>query len=296
MLNRRYSKAPRMNLQIFIVILLASTIFGCSSPNSITTEPQLAGESQNLSSFSQECASGSYHLGIGAMSKNLYLHLKEDSTFDCQWFDYGSRGCAGGQVRGECSGTWKAEGDLVKIISQKMSGYFIDRPLGNLVAQTHGIVKVLIQENDREEFDKWPSVRSCFCKYDPNMRPYRKSHEWPEPLAILIANNRQFATDVEDLSVNTVDNCFILKTSTDSKLHQRIIDEYKLEKVSKLHPLVNTLVPSTSDSRLRWLWNLKRCNLHATAGYDATQRESKSLFAVIDHPVSKESIVFIQWK
>lgn len=197
MLKPRYSKTPRMNLQFSMVILLASTILGCSGPNSITTEPQPVSEPQNSHLFSQECTAGSYHLGNIGWRKNLHLYLRDDSTFDCQWFDYGSRGCAGGQVRGECSGTWKAEGDLIKIISQELSGHFVDRPLGNLVAKTHGIVKVLIQVNDREEYDQRPSDESCFRKHDPNMRWYPQSHDWPEPLAILVGNNRQLFIDVE---------------------------------------------------------------------------------------------------
>lgn len=288
-----------MNCQFLIMIFLASAILGCNGPAPITANHQKASQTQvssPTSPFSADRIAGHYQLGNGRERKNLHLNLRDDSTFRCQWFDYGNRGCAGGEVRGECSGSWEVERNLIRISNRQKSGCFNELPLGNFLMQPHGIVQVLVQTNDREKYDKRPNDENCFRKNDPNMRRYPHAHEWPESLKLLVENDRQLARDVEPLGFNPIDNCFILETSTNSKLRQKILEVYNLETVSATHPLLATLVHSIPDARLRWDWELDQCNLLATGGHGAAQLDSEVAFAVADHPESNETIVFIHWK
>ena len=286
-----------MNSNFFIVIFLALAISGCSGQISVDTDrPPLSKiqTSAPASQFSPDRVAGTYHLGNGSERKNLNLNLRDDSTFSCQWFDYGSRGCAGSEIRGECSGSWQAEGNLIKITNEERSGYFADQPLGNLAVEMNGFVQTLVQTNDREEHDRRPSDETCFRKNDPNMVRYPQTDQWPNELTDLIGNDRQLVGDVKPLGVNPSDDRFIFETYTRSKLRQKILDAYELETVSPTHPLVTMLVHSIPDSRLRWEWDLEPCNLLASTGLDNTEDESETSIVIVDHPDSNETIVFIQ--
>ena len=203
---------------------------------------------------------------------------------------------AGGEVRGECSGSWKVEGNLVKISNREQTGNFDARPLENLEVRFHGIVQTLVQTNDQEQYDKRQNDQTCFHKNEPNMRRYPQAHEWPELLNILVGSNTQLSRDVEPLGVNSIDNRFIFETSTNSILRRKILDRYKLQTVSTTHPLLATLVHSIPDARLRWGWKLEQCTLLATPSNGTAQLDSNPLFVVVDHPKSNETVVFIQWK
>ncbi len=299
------TKASHLNSQFALMILLASTFLGCGGPppvdrelwntSQVSTTVRKTPSMPPTSPFSPSRVAASYHLGYGTAGKHLHLNLIEDSTFRCQWFDYGNRGCLGGEVRGECSGTWVVEGNLIKINCHEKNGRFNKLALGNLLIQSSGVVQTLVQTIDRERYAKRPCDETCFRKSDPNMMRYAQRHEWPDSLNAILGSDRLLAKDVEPLGLNPIDNRFIFETSTNSRLRRIILETYDLEAVATTHPLLGTLLHSIPDSRLRWVWNLEKCCLLATPRYDAAQHEHKTQLAVVDHPDSNETIVFMQW-
>lgn len=85
---------------------------------------------------------GDYYQGDG-LGLNLYLSLKPDGSFSCQW-----SGCLGDY--GSTSGTWVHDGDQITVKTTESSGLFEVNPLGNMAIINHEGVDRLLLDRDKD--------------------------------------------------------------------------------------------------------------------------------------------------
>jgi hypothetical protein len=100
---------------------------------------------------------GEYYVGDGA-GYNLHLDLKEGGNYKCTW-----KGCLG--VYGTASGTWSINNVGLLLSAAKSEGMLRKRPLDRLRVVAFGGHYLLLQEDDRDSFEKWgPGPLCCFHK------------------------------------------------------------------------------------------------------------------------------------
>jgi hypothetical protein len=157
---------PGVAMRFFLALLATVVLLGCSPPDSrnvgaIATDINVIAVSADGStveetrSIASQRFVGSYRVGDG-LGYNLHLELKDARQFECKW-----HGCLG--EYGAASGRWSAEGDGLKLVTERSSGMMKERPLGVLRVIALQESYLLLQAQDRGWFDEWgPDHYCCF--------------------------------------------------------------------------------------------------------------------------------------